>query len=420
LINRFPRSPKKLMNRRLSLLLPLTLLFLFVLFSPACRAMAGQGALCLDSITSIDSVLVATASGKPLLKKNESLKQVPASTLKLLTGLVALEHLGEDFRFPTRFFKDAGYNLIIKGLGDPLLISEVWEEIAESLAERIVSVNDLILDDGYFSPNIVIPGRKRSTNPYDAPVGALCANFNTVFFDRDSRGRIVSAEPQTPIIPFSRKKIRSLNRKKGRYAFADNQTDAARYAGELLAYFLRTKGVPVRGRVRMGGTNPADTAVFTYRSRFTMETVVRKMLAFSNNFIANQLFIGLGARIYGPPATLEKGARVVSDYAGDKLNLRHIRVVEGSGISRKNSLSAMDMLEVLKKFAPYRNLLPQKGGLYFKTGTLRGVSARAGYIHRPGGEPYCFVVFLRRGGQEIDRILRCLGDTFGLPANGTR
>ena len=408
------------MNRYFLPPFPFILLFTFALADPVSGTMPGPGDHCLERISSVDSLLVATASGETLVKKNETLEQVPASTLKVLTGLVALDRLGEDFRFPTRFFKDSENNLIVKGFGDPLLISEVWEEIAASLAGRIVSINDLILDDRYFSPGIVIPGRKRSANPYDAPVGALCANFNTLFFDRNEKGEIVSAEPQTPLTPFLLKKIQSLNREKGRYMISDNQTDAVRYAGELLAYFLRAKGVPVLGGIRMGAVDPANTLVFTYRSRFTLQTVVRKMLAFSNNFVANQLCISLGACIYGPPATLEKGIRVVSGYAGNKLNLRHIRVVEGSGISRENSLSAADMLEVLKKFAPYRNLLPKAGRLQFKTGTLRGISARAGYICRSGGEPYCFVVFLRRGGHDIDTVLHCLGDTFGLPANGAR
>ena len=108
-------------------------------------------------------------------------------------------------------------NLKVKGYGDPLLVSEAWEEIADALTVAGVRFNDLIVDDTYFAPAVRIPGTGRSTNPYDAPVGALCANFNTVAFDTDERGRLVSGESQTPLIPFVRDKIRKLGLTRGRY-----------------------------------------------------------------------------------------------------------------------------------------------------------------------------------------------------------
>ena len=369
---------------------------------------AKQDLPCLKNISSVDALLVAQPDGQILYKKNETKKCTPASTFKLLTALTAIHHLGISYRFQTEFFMDRDQNLKIKGFGDPLLVSEAWKEIASALTKKTKKIKDLILDDTYFSPKIVIPGRKHSTNPYDAPVGALCANFNTVFFHRDQQGKIVSSEPQTPLIPFAREKIQMLGLKQGRYTFSHDQREAALYAGNLLLHFMRKKGVTCQGNVYQATIEPGDRLIYTYRSRFTLEDALRKMMAFSNNFMANQIFIALGAQEFGPPATLEKGVKVASGYANKHLNLQHIQIVEGSGISRKNRLSALDMLAILKAFRPYRHLLKRTDNVFFKTGTLRGVSTRVGFIDGPSDDPYYFVIFLNRSSSQIDDLLGCV------------
>lgn len=359
----------------------------------------------LKRITSTDALVVAAPDGQIFYKKNEAIKHVPASTLKLLTSLCAIHYLGPSCRFKTEFYMDTSGNLKVKGYGDPLLLSEVWQEIAYGLAKEVRGFKDLILDDTYFSQPLIIPGQNRSTNPYDAPVGALCANFNTVFFDRDENGRVIPAEPQTPLIPYARKKIRSLGLKKGRYTFTHDRSESARYAGELLSYFLRQEGVAAHGKIRPDTVKPEDKLILTYRSRFTLEAGLKKMLEFSNNFMANQILIALGAHVYGPPGTLTKGVRAIYDYAGEELDLKDIKVVEGSGISRKNRASALDMLAILKRFKPYRHLLKRKDNVLFKTGSLKGIRTRAGYVEENGRGPYSFVIFLNRSGPDMDKLM---------------
>ena len=141
-----------------------------LLLSPGLSA-AGQFP-CARYLTTSDALLVADPSGRIIFTRNGTKKCTPASTLKILTSLVALEHLGPHYRYRTEFFLDRAQNLTVKGYGDPLLISEVWREIADSLADTIPAFGDLILDDTYFSKGIEIPGAGHSTNPYDAPVVA--------------------------------------------------------------------------------------------------------------------------------------------------------------------------------------------------------------------------------------------------------
>ena len=365
----------------------------------------GQAASPVDRLSSRDALLVVGPEGRIVFSRNETMRCTPASTLKILTGLAAIEHFGPSYRFETAFYEDKEQNLKVKGYGDPRLVSEILEEIAEELSSRLKGCRSVVVDDTYFARNTRVPGVGSSTNPYDAPVGALCANFNTVVFKRDAAGRIVSAESQTPMTPLARRKIQQLEVRKGRHTFSRDGHEGALYAGELLLHFLRKRGFGCPGSVRAGTVGPGDRLIYRYRSVFTLEQDVQKMLEFSNNFIANQLLLALGAGVYGPPGTVEKGTRVISDFVRQELGLENVHIAEGSGISRENRLSALDMLAVLRRFAPHRALLVRNGRVLYKTGTLRGVRTRAGYIEGPSGDLYYFVIFLNSPQGDIDSII---------------
>ena len=379
---------------------------LFLLYPPSPEAK--KRTPCRNQIKSTDSFLVATPEGKVIFEKNAAKLRVPASTLKVLTALAVLDHFGPPHRFRTGFYMDSAGNLKIKGYGDPLLISEVLHHIATILARKTGAFRNIILDNTYFAPRIVVPGCDNTTNPYDAPIGALCANFNTVAFKRKKNGRIYTTESQTPMIPFMVNQIRALGLRSGRRTFTHNSKKAALYVGELLRYMLKKSGVKTQGEIRFGSVSPEDTLIFTYRSTFPLETVVEKMLHSSSNFMANQLFVALGASVYGPPGTLAKGIRATQAYIKKELGLKHIKIVEGSGLSRKNHLSAYDMLAILEKFKPYKDLLKSQDQVLYKTGSLRGIRTRAGYIENQLLGPCCFAVFFNRKGSNMQAMVRCL------------
>ena len=385
-----------------------TIVFLQVFFlfqSPDLAA--GKRISCEHQIKSTDSFLVATSSGKILFKKNAGKQRVPASTLKVLTALAVLNHFGPSYRFQTEFYMDPHQNLKIKGYGDPLLISEVLHQITDIVSKQTGSFRNIILDDTYFSSRISVPGCENTTNPYDAPIGALCANFNTVGFKFGKNGPY-STESQTPMVPFMAHQIRTLGLQSGRRTFTHNSKEAALYVGELLRHLLKERGVKTRGTIRFGPVLPTDTLIFTYKSMFPLETVVEKMLHSSSNFMANQIFVALGASVYGPPGTLAKGIRATQAYIKKELGLKYIKLVEGSGLSRQNHLSAYDMLAILEKFKPYRNLLKRQDQVLYKTGSLKGISARAGYIEDPPFASYYFAIFFNRTGSNIKAMVSCI------------
>jgi D-alanyl-D-alanine carboxypeptidase/D-alanyl-D-alanine-endopeptidase (penicillin-binding protein 4) len=98
------------------------------------------------------------------------------------------------------------------------------------------------------------------------------------------------------------RQIRAQGLKSGRRTFTHSSNEAALYVGELLRYWLKKGGVNVRGKIRFGTISPKDTLIYAHKSMFEMETVVEKMLHSSSNFMANQIFVALGASVYGPRA----------------------------------------------------------------------------------------------------------------------
>lgn len=362
-----------------------------------------------------DSILVADAKGHIVLAKNVNEKRIPASILKIFTSLVALHYLGDDYRFPTEFYLDKQSNLKIKGYGDPLLISEVISKISQVLAVLLKNtqpLNDLVLDDSYFQQPLTIPGITSSAQPYDAPNGALCVNFNTVSFKRTSQG-YVSAEPQTPLLPLAIKKIKASGLNQGRIVFSHNKNEITLYAGKLFQYFLEKQGLRFNGKVKLGRINEKiDRLIFRYDSSSSLQEIVVKLLEHSNNFTTNQLLIATGAKIIGSPGTLAKGVAIASDYAKEMLDIENMTIVEGSGISRDNRVSAVQMLQVLQEFLPYHYLMRREGREFYKTGTLYGISTRAGYIKRTDGEFYRYVIMFNTPGKSTDslilRLLRIL------------
>jgi D-alanyl-D-alanine carboxypeptidase/D-alanyl-D-alanine-endopeptidase (penicillin-binding protein 4) len=355
-----------------------------------------------------DSMLITDSQGQILFSKHPEKKLIPASILKIFTSLVALHFLGSDYQFPTDFYLDEQSNLKIKGYGDPLLISEVVAKISQVLAVLLKNtqpLNDLVVDDSYFKQPLTIPGVSSSSQPYDAPNGALCVNFNTVNFKHTSEG-YVSAEPQTPLLPYVIKKIKASRLNQGRIVFSHNRNEITIYAGELFQYFLKEQGIDFMGKVKLGSINKKiDKLIFRYHSVSSLDQVVAKLLEHSNNFITNQLLIAAGALSMGSPGTLSKGVALASDYAKNELKIKNITIAEGSGVSRNNRVSAIQIDRVLEKFLPYRHLMRRQGKEFYKTGTLYGINTRAGYIARANGELCRYVILLNTPGKFTDPII---------------
>ncbi|MFN7954523.1 MAG: D-alanyl-D-alanine carboxypeptidase [bacterium] len=343
-----------------------------------------------------DVLVVVGPNGARIRNVNPSLSFVPASTLKVVTALVALERLGPEYRFKTTFLVDDEGRLVIEGGGDPYLVSEELALIADRLAARAPArgFTGIRVDDSAFARGLTVPGSSDTANPYDAPVGALSANFNTISVRRLKNG-LASGEAQTPLTPTAREIAMGWNfRSWARLSLRDPDV-TARYTGELIAAMLRDRGVAVGGTVERLASRPAGlTALYVHEQSRPLAEVLRECLKTSSNFIANQVFLTMALETYGAPATFEKGARVVLGHLAARGLADGFQIVEGSGLSRDNQATAESFLRVLAEFEPWIGLLRTHEGSPSKTGTLSGTRTLVGYFdHEKLGHLH-YVIFL--------------------------
>ncbi len=336
---------------------------------------------------------------------------VPASTLKILTCLAALETLGNNYRFETRFFLDKKNNLYIQGFGDPFLTSETVLDIGVELRKRgVKNLSSIYLDDSNFHLLTPTPGSQNSSNPYDAPNGALAVNFNALPFTLSEENRVSSGEDQTPFIPLMREIANNFS--PGSYrvnvsAFDDNNTSLPlRYAGELFTAQFKRNNISTNGLFLQKKTPPDVRPIYIHYSSKTLEEIIRACLKYSNNFIANQLFLACGAATFQFPATWEKSRRFMNHYLTSTLKLTssQICMVEGSGLSRQNSITPLAFLQILERFKPHANLLSKKDDRVLKSGTLSNVFSFAGYLHEKTLKP--FVILLNQPENTREDILQ--------------
>lgn len=351
------------------------------------------------------ALLIATPDGEPLFADHVDQPLIPASTTKLITALLALRHWGEEFRFYTDFSvrqssADMAPVLQISAYGDPFLVSEEMALLAGNLAQRLKAqgierLSRIQLVNQWFEKDIHLPGTGESLNPYDAVNGAFAVNFNSIKLRKDAEGWS-SAEEQTPMTEASLRiaKQSGLKLKGGQSERVNTGQDDMlnrQYAAEILIAFLQREGIEVeyselQSAPISGQGQDAFPEILNYRhyNSRTLAEVIRPMMKYSTNFIANQIALNLSAEIYGAPASAAKLQRLYAEQLpaifGWKRNEVHF--LDGAGLSRDNSISAFQLMAVLQAFEPWRHLLPEvEEGVYAKSGSLIGVSTLAGYLH---------------------------------------
>jgi len=331
---------------------------------------------------------------------------------------MALEILGPEFRFNTNFYLDGQQNLYIQGFGDPFLISEEVAAIIEKLKELgCTKINDIYLDNSAFELVASVDGAGLSDNPYDAQNSALAVNFNTVHIKREKNGEVLSAEEQTPTLAVMAELAEKLQPGVYRINITQEKTGGAtligRYAGELFRAFQKQGNITGEGVIARRKTPENLSLFYTHRSGKTLEDIIGQLMLYSNNFIANQLFLTLGTHKYGYPATWEKSMQAMAGYLLEEHNLteKEIKLVEGSGLSRKNRASPHAMMELLDSFKSYAKLLQQVDGKFLKSGTLKGVYSYAGYFIQKE-KLDSFVLILNQEINNRDHLLQLLEEMY--------
>ncbi len=407
------------------------------------------------------SVFAQEVGGKrPLVSHQPSKPMNPASTMKLVTTFAALELLGSDYRWKTEAYADGPVadgvldgNLVLKGYGDPKITIEQFQSLVAALrATGLASIRgDLVLDRSYFAPLALDPSAfdAEPLKPYNVGPDALLLNFKSVrfVFAPNATGDAVDVRAEPPLAAIALRGAPRLaagectdwrsgliasfvNRGEraeatfgGRYPVACAERDwyvalldQRHYALAMFSHYWKEAGGDFAGGVHEGRA-PAGAKPLATLWSAPLYDAVRDINKLSNNVMARQLFLTLATAAYPPPATTAHAAAAVRRWlARRKLRFPELVMENGSGLSRRERISARSMGELLlaADASPVRGdyvsslaVAATDGTLrkrfidddvadraLLKTGTLEGVRALAGYVLGHGGKRYVVVCFV--------------------------
>ena len=379
---------------------------------------------------------------EPILTWNADRAMNPASTMKLVTTLAALEVLGPTYTWRTEAYAQGPVlgdvlhgDLVLKGYGDPKLTLENFWLLLRDLRSRGLREirGELVLDRSFFAPQNRDPARfdNEPTRPYNVPPDALLLNFKSVrlqFVPQEASDTVkIVSTPHLPQIEI----VNQLALGAGHCDFWPERPQALpeparlvftgvfpsgcgeksrnfallspnEYALTLFQQLWRELGGQFAGGVRDGSVAPDATLLATWESP-PLSELIRDINKFSNNVMARQVFLTLSLAVEAPPVSTDKSVRAVREWARRaNLELSELVIENGSGLSRIERISARGLAQVLLRgvsgplmpeylaslpipgidgtLRRRLNGSPASGQAHIKTGYLEGVRAIAGYV----------------------------------------
>lgn len=385
---------------------------------------------------------------------NEHQPMNPASTLKLATTLAGLELLGPQYVWRTEALATAPLkqgvldgDLWLRGSGDPrLVIEDLWLLVQRVRGNGVREIRgDLVLDRSAFDAIAHDPGAfdGEALRPYNAGPDALLLNYKAVGFhfvpDADARQVRVYALPALAgmTVPATVKAVEGpCNDWRARVGgdFTDpmrpqfrgvfplscgdrvwhvNLLTPVQYAQGLFRQLWEASGGTWRGRAR-DGVAPADARRLALHESRPLAEVIRDINKFSNNVMARQLFLTIGAETSRQPANMERAQRAVGDWLVSRgLDRREFVLENGAGLSRIERMTSAGLARLLvagfeSPWMPelvsslpivgidgtMRKRLGAAGSAHIKTGLLADARAIAGYVLASSGRRYAVVAFV--------------------------
>jgi D-alanyl-D-alanine carboxypeptidase/D-alanyl-D-alanine-endopeptidase (penicillin-binding protein 4) len=394
-------------------------------------------------------------TGEQLLTWNEDVPRNPASVVKLLTTLVALDVLGPAYRWKTEVYSlgelEDGVldgDLLLKGYGDPWLVTErVWQLLRQIRQKGVTRITgDLLIDDSHFDVPYHDPGKfdREPLRAYNVAPNALLMNFKVVqyHFEPEPESSAVRIRIDPPL-----QNLRIVNRlrivpgrcrgyQRGITITPNHAVDRMTMSGDFpsgcntysmgrtalshnqFAYGL-FKSIWIESGGDFSGSywnviKPDHAEPLLVFESWPLADVITKVNKHSNNVMARQLLFTLGAEKFAVPGTEEGGRQVVENWLKERqLHFETLKLDNGSGLSRESRLSAEVIGGILRyawksPFMPeYLSSLalsgldgtlarrfrndPLTGKAHIKTGRLDHVAAIAGYLQARSGKRYAVV-----------------------------
>jgi len=394
----------------------------------------------------------------------------PASVFKLVTTAAALDLLGPawSWKTPVAFTGPVHKgvlqgSLVIRGSGDPSLVMErLWlllRRVRDAGVREIAG--DIVLDHGAFAADPRSPADfdGAPSEPYNVLPDALLLNFKSVVlsFAPDPEARVARVVSEPPLAGFAvdatvplargacddwRGKLKAATDDAARWRFAGAYpascgarswplayADPASYDARLVEALWREMGGGLKGQVHDGAAPPDATPAFEFASP-TLAEVVRDINKYSNNVMAEQVFLTLAAQsgqsaqaaratqtAQAPAVATPEAARaVLADWLHTRVGpAADATVIEnGSGLARGTRISARALGALLQHvwrspaMPELASSLPLNGvdgtlrraasatpgRAHLKTGSMRDVVAIAGYVLADSGRRYVLVAIV--------------------------
>lgn len=402
------------------------------------------------------AVLVVDADGKspPRLNHRAGAAMNPASVMKLVTTYVALDQLGPAFVWNTGIYLDGPVrdgvlhgNLVIKGQGDPKLVVErLWLLLrrVQGLGIRLVA-GDIVLDRSAFDVAEQDPGDfdGERLRPYNASPDALLLNFKSLAltFVPDRAAGVARLQVEPPLAgvvwpdsvvltpegcgdwrgalkadftdPLRPRFAGGFPAACGERVWPVAHADPARFGARAVEGLWRELGGTLTGKVRDGRAPAGLKPVFEVSSPPLTEAI-RDINKYSNNVMAQQLFLTLSAQARGI-GTLDGSRALVQGWWKERFGEADAPLLDnGSGLSRSERISAQALARLLQAawaspFMPElvsslpvsgvdgtlrRSKVRLPGTAHLKTGSLRDVVAIAGYVDAASGKRVVLVALV--------------------------
>jgi len=405
------------------------------------------------------SIYVQAVDGRaPTLSHNADKSMNPASVMKMVTTNAALDLLTPAYRWKTELYHDGQIkdgvlngNLIIKGYGDPSFkVQDFWRLLMSLKQAGVKKINgDLLIDKSYFANDIDngISFDDEKWRAYNAKPSAFSVNGRSTsfrFFAGDN-GISVNQEfelPEVTIVNNMKLVEGDCGNWRGRMSY-DIQTngpkavvsfkgayaadcgerylelslfDDAQYAYFTFKKLWRELGGTFDGKLQLQSV-PSTAIKLLEQVSEPLGSNVRDINKWSNNLMARQLLLTLGAEKSGAPATMQKGVAAINDWlAANGFNFKELVIENGSGLSRVERISAEHLAKMLVRtysspvMPEYIASMPilsldgtvkhrlqdsaVNGRAHLKTGSINGVSSIAGYVLSASGHRYVMVMMV--------------------------
>lgn len=394
----------------------------------------------------------------------------PASTQKLLTALAALLHLGPDYTFKTALYIDRkshengklkisadgtlNGDIKIKFTGDPFFTAKNLSSLFKSLKDKGVKriKGNVLLDISRFTGKDRADGWSASDLPvcFTAPSSALIINHNCAgcrlkpsSIGKRAKIEILNRNPIQVSSEAITVKARDFRdkctleadilgsnsyhvsgcipklKKDAPYPLLFAVNDPQSWGIDWTAKILKNLNLSVAGKISVIKQNKSGFTPYAVVNSPRLHNLIKVMLQKSDNLYADTIAKTIGFEYFKRAGSYKDGVSAIRAILKEKagIDLKNAYMVDGSGLSSHNLLSAKNLFDVLTYIKDHDSslklidILPKsgingtlkyrpsvrdkklKGVVIAKTGSLQNVSNLAGFIKSKNNQLIPFVIF---------------------------